>query len=306
METPILFIIFNRPETTRLVFESIRKMKPKILFVAADGPRKEIIEENEICKRTRDVIQIIDWECNIKTLFHETNLGCYRAVNEAITWFFNNVEQGIILEDDCLPTSNFFKFMEWGLEAFKDNHQIGMISGSNLIDYKILLERRNGYSQFINIWGWASWKSVWQRHNVFLTIYEVQRNQNNINTYMNFNWWQKIYWHELFKYTIYLGSTWDFQLQYTFFKMNLLSVYPCKNLIFNIGFSGKGTHTKINTPSYIHLSKPVDDFDINMYLPVYEKCVHYERDFQLAKEIWHYNWISAFKLKIMNLYRLNH
>ena len=130
--TPILFLIFNRPDTTQIVFEEIKKQKPKYLFVAADGVRSHIIEDMEKCKDTRNlVLKGIDWDCEVKTLFRDENLGCGVAVSEAITWFFENVEQGIILEDDCLPHPSFFGYCETLLEKYNDNENVYVISGDN-------------------------------------------------------------------------------------------------------------------------------------------------------------------------------
>lgn len=305
METPILLIIFNRPETTQIVFDAIKKNKPKYLYVAGDGARDYKIGELEVCLKTRSILSQINWNCEVKTLFQQENLGCFKAVNIALNWFFDYVEQGIILEDDCCPSENFFRFMEWGLETYKDDPQIGMICGSNLIEYKFPLSDRNGFSHLINIWGWASWGNTWKKHNTFLTIHDIQKNKHDINSYMRFNWWQKVYWNELFKFTVYLGSTWDFQLQHSFFRLKLLSVYPSKNLVFNLGFSGNGTHTNQAEPYFVAKTKPNDNYDILELNPNLSKNPLIKRDNLLAKEIWNYNLITTIKLKLMNLYRLN-
>src|SRR5450759_4497034 len=121
-ETPVLFLIFNRSDTTQQVFNQIRQIKPKYLFVAADGPRLDRPVEIEKCLETKSIIQQIDWDCELKSLFSETNLGCRVGVSSAITWFFENVEQGIILEDDCLPDLSFFPYCENLLNKYKDDN----------------------------------------------------------------------------------------------------------------------------------------------------------------------------------------
>ena len=110
--TPVLFVIFNRPDTTQKVFNAIRQAKPKQLFVAADGPREGKEGEKEKCEQVREIIEQIDWDCEVKTLFRDKNLGCKIAVSSAIDWFFENVEEGIILEDDCLPSQSFFWYCQ--------------------------------------------------------------------------------------------------------------------------------------------------------------------------------------------------
>ena len=132
--TPILFVIFNRLDTTFKVFEKIREIKPKKLYIAADGPRKQIEGENEKCAKVRSIETLVDWDCEVKTLFQSENLSCGPAVSTAISWFFNNEEQGIILEDDCLPNTSFFHFCEEMLNYYKENETIMHIGGTNFQD----------------------------------------------------------------------------------------------------------------------------------------------------------------------------
>src|SRR3989344_213807 len=129
--TPILFIIFNRPATTRRVFDEIKKIKPKQFFIAADGPRLDNPEDTKNCQLTRDVVKDIDWSCEVKTLFRDKNLGCGPGPVTAINWFFDNVEEGIILEDDCLPDQSFFYFCQELLGRYRDNDRIMYIGGDN-------------------------------------------------------------------------------------------------------------------------------------------------------------------------------
>lgn len=149
-DTPILFLIFNRIETTQKVFLKIKELKPKYLYIAADGPRISKPEEKDSCQKVRNyILEQIDWNCNIKTLFREKNLGCGKAVSEAINWFFNNVEEGIILEDDCLPNNSFFYFCEKMLNFYKTENKIFMISGFNPYPRNIIKKWRD--YEFIKI-----------------------------------------------------------------------------------------------------------------------------------------------------------
>ena len=133
--TPILFLIFNRPDVTKCVFEEIRKQKPQYLYLAADGPRANKPGEYEKCILAREVVlEGIDWNCELKTLYRDENLGCGKAVSEAITWFFEHVEEGIILEDDCLPNNSFFTFCSELLDRFRTTDKIMHISGNNFQD----------------------------------------------------------------------------------------------------------------------------------------------------------------------------
>ena len=130
--TPVLFLVFNRPEKTQKVFEQIKILKPKYFYVAADGPRKSKPEEFQKCDEVRKIVGAIDWDCEPKYLLRNENLGCSKAVVSAIDWFFQNEENGIILEDDCLPDYSFFTYCSELLDKYKDQNQIMMISGSNM------------------------------------------------------------------------------------------------------------------------------------------------------------------------------
>ena len=120
MNTPILFLVFNRPDTTKRVFEKIREALPPKLYVAADGPRDEREGEADKCEQVRHIATNVDWDCEVKTLFRDKNFGCKHAVSGAIDWFFDNEEMGVILEDDVLPNNFFFRFCEELLHKYKD------------------------------------------------------------------------------------------------------------------------------------------------------------------------------------------
>lgn len=160
--TPVLFIIFNRIDTASKVFKKIKKAQPKRLYIAADGPRNE--EEKIICDKVRNsIINEIDWECSPEILFQKENLGCRNTMNQAITWFFENEEEGIILEDDCLPADSFFGVCSQLLEKYRNDERIGHISGSN---DQGGLKRGDGsyyFSSLTGIWGWAGWRRGMER-----------------------------------------------------------------------------------------------------------------------------------------------
>lgn len=304
-EIPVVLITFNRPEETKQVFAAIKEVKPKKLFFISDGPRSHIPNETKLVEDCRNLISLIDWECEIVKVFSDVNLGCMRRIVTGLSEVFSQEEKAIILEDDCLPIVDFFKFMEWGLNKFENDLDIGMISGSNLICHNYAIKYKNGFSDYINIWGWGSWRRVWLSHNSYVAPKEVRLNLKKDTSHLSLNRWQFIYWKELLKYTLYAGSTWDFQLQYTFFKLKLKSVYPNRNLIFNIGFSGSGTHTNIAMPDYVKLTKPILEMKILNLKEDLSKNVSVKRDKLMAREIWSLSFITTVKLKAMNFLRIN-
>ncbi len=244
-ETPILLLIFNRPESTKLVFEAIRKIKPLNLFVAADGFRPHKEGEESICAVTRKIVlDNIDWNCNVKTLLRNENLGCGKAVSEAITWFFDEVEEGIILEDDCLPNKSFFDFCAAMLDRYRNNKEIMHISGDN---FQNGIKRGGAdyyFSYYAHIWGWATWRRAWANYSFDYECY----NKSTLELKL-----RKIAVNNDF-YDLWLGlidkafskhvDTWDFQWQYAVFINEGKCILPQYNLVSNIGFGLDATHTK--------------------------------------------------------------
>jgi len=241
LEVAILFLVFNRLDTTKQVFEAIRKAKPPKLYIAADGARKHKEGEDEKVKAVREyLLQNIDWECKVKTLFREKNLGCKIAVSSAIDWFFENEEQGIILEDDCLPSQSFFWFCEALLIQYKDDMRIGQISGDN---FQKGIKRGDAdyyFSIYNHIWGWASWANRWVNYDVELKSMSntdfIEELFDDVNT--------KKYWIETFNIMKDKKiDTWDYQWTFTLWNKKQLTILPNINLITNIGFGEDATHT---------------------------------------------------------------
>ncbi len=238
--TPVLFMIFYRPDTTQQVFNEIRKAKPAKLFIAADGPREKMPGETKKCREARDIIKQVDWNCEVKTLFRDKNLGCKIAASSAIDWFFNNVEEGIILEDDCLPSQSFFWFCEELLEKYKDNMRVWQIGGCNFQDGIKRGEASYYFSEINHIWGWASWANRWKFYDVELNNIPDDSFIKNYWTVKVFKYWSKIFWKMKNKEI----NSWDYQWTFTMWHNKGLAILPNVNLISNIGFGQESTHTK--------------------------------------------------------------
>jgi hypothetical protein len=244
IDTPILFLIFNRSDTSERVFDAIRKAQPARLYVAADGPRDG--NENDLlnCPKTRAVINV-DWDCEVKLLFREKNLGCKQAVSQAITWFFEQEEQGIILEDDCLPHPSFFPYCETLLEYYKNEEKVMLISGDNFQNRNVRGEGSYYFSQYTHIWGWASWRRAWKHYDVNMESYPAFKSENRISRVFA-NQGAQRYWMKKLEKTYQKGvNTWDYQWMYAIWNQGGLTALPNKNLISNIGFLTGGTHTNI-------------------------------------------------------------
>lgn len=306
--TPIVLFIFNRPELTDSVFSVLRELKPSKLYIVSDGPRKNVITDNELVIQCRSIVSQVDWDCIVQYNYSEFNLGCQVRINSGIEWVFKFENEAIFIEDDCLPTLEFFEFAEWGLITFRDNLSIGMISGSNLIDFKNLDSsiNFNGFSKYISIWGWGTWKRVWSMHRPYISLNDFKKIRGSAFKDANLAFFEKIFWNEVFKCTILLGSTWDFQLQLTFFSNNLLSVYPKCNLVQNIGYGKDGTHTNSDMPDFVKKSLPeLNRINTSFMsdIKVTNVIVNEERDKILIKHIWTFSIFTSFRLIISNIYR---
>lgn len=298
-QSPVLLLIFNRPDLTLQVFDAIKKAKPSQLFIAADGPRNE--KEKILCEETRRVVEVIDWECKVHRLYRENNLGCKVAVSEAITWFFDNVEEGIILEDDCLPIVDFFTFCDTMLNQYRNNPQVGHISGASFIASKPSSEYNHYLSSLGYIWGWACWKKTWDK-------YEIDPLANEFVEWSSLpgNFFQKMYWYNNLA-QIHLGklNTWDFQLQYCLWKNKFKSVVCVNNLVKNIGFDERATHTTQAIEKYIVDTTPIENLSYKaMPEEIAQEMVHqamqslFSRNKVIVTLKFFKNKLSIWKLKL--------
>lgn len=240
----ILFNIFNRPDTSKRVFEAIRKAKPKKLYISADGPRESRIGEKELCGETRKITENIDWECEVYRDYSDENLGCFKRMASAIDWFFDHEEMGIILEDDCLPNESFFRFCEEMLHKYKNENRTGMITGTNLSFGKVNARGDYFFSNYSSIWGWATWKRAWSKYDKDLTSWGEKKNRQKIKKLFP-QIKLRIYWFDIFN-RVYKKQyfSWDYNWAYALWTNDFLQIVPSKNLISNIGFGDSSTHTK--------------------------------------------------------------
>lgn len=227
---------------TARVFEQIRKAKPKRLYVAADGPRQGNRSERADAEATRRlVLEGVDWNCEVQTLFREENLGVRGAVSSAVTWFFEHEEQGIILEDDCLPDPSFFPYCEELLDRYREDERVMHISGNCYLP-DLDLEASYFFSRYTHIWGWATWREAWQHWSS--TSPDFEREFEQISAIFSTPR-EKAYWHDTYRrYFDGEFDTWDYDWNFSVLRRGGLAVYPTVNLVRNIGFGSAAAHTK--------------------------------------------------------------
>ncbi len=248
LTTPVVLLVFNRPEMTRRIFQAVARVKPTELLIVADGPRPHHPADVENCEEVRAIVSQVTWDCDVKMNYADHNLGCKERVSSGISWAFSQVETAIILEDDCLPSVAFFFFCQELLDYYKDDDSV-MHVGSGVRKYTTAA---NGYqvSRFPTVWGWATWRSAWQLYDLEMRDWPTQR--------LKYRFWKNnvvglqavVSWYRVFQKTYEDHITsWDYQWVFTCWKNNGVAILSNVPLVKNIGFSGAGTHTS-NVPDY--------------------------------------------------------
>jgi hypothetical protein len=244
LQTPVAFIIFNRPDTSERVFQEIAKAKPSKLLVVSDGPRSNRPGEAEKVAATRAIIGHVNWDCEVLTNYSAENLGCKRRVSSGIDWVFEQVDEAIILEDDCLPNPSFFRFCQEMLERYRHDQRIGMVSGDNFQFGRRRNDDSYYFSKYFHIWGWATWRERWAgSYDVTMAKWPQIRDEGWLADLVD-NRRETAYWQKIFE-RVYRGEidTWDYQWVFGNWVEGRMSILPAVNLISNIGFDNNATHT---------------------------------------------------------------
>lgn len=279
LRTAVLFLIFDRPETTRCVFEAIRAARPLKLYIAADGPRRGRNDEAKRCDAARRIATAVDWECEVHTLFRSTNIGMGRGLPDAINWFFEEEEEGIILEDDCLPSSSFFSFCQKMLARYRYDTRIMEIGGSN---FQRLRKPDSAYSYYFSnmahTWGWATWRRAWALYDFRMNHYAEVKAKKYLDGHYCTSYERHFFRHvyELMFHKdarISTQNVWSYQWEFACRINSGLVIVPNRNLVVNLGVhevavrkaqaNGPGSKAKpedmefpLMHPEFVMLDKP--------------------------------------------------
>jgi hypothetical protein len=283
LNTPVVFIVFNRPGTTSRVFDEIRKAGPKKLFIIADAPRVNVPGESEKCSQVKEIVEKIDWDCEVFRNYADINLGCGKRISSGLNWVFDQTDEAIILEDDCLPHPSFFRFCQELLEFYRNDERIMIISGDNFQDNRRNSNTSYYFSSYNHVWGWATWKRTWDKYDYKMTQWPLVKDKKLMDSWLSSSqavkFWTKIF-QKVYNKEI---DTWDYQLTFACMANRGMSIIPEVNLISNIGFGPDSTHTQgsKNSSAFIpvkemifplkHPSTLVRDIDAD----VYEEKTHY-------------------------------
>jgi hypothetical protein len=283
INAPVLFLVYNRPDTTKKVFKAIKEAKPKKLYVAADGPKLSEHHYIEKVTQVRKIATSVDWPCKVKILFRKENLGIIKSITESINWFFKYEPEGIILEDDCVPHPHFFIFCEKLLHYYRNNSKIFAISGSNIINKKE--NESYHFSKYFHPWGWASWRRAWDYYDNKISFWPKWKDSADCNNKMP-NKSERIIFKKIFlmEHTN-KRNNWDYRFMASILKNRGLILRSNINLINNIGFGKNATHTikkKIHDTypkpvksihyKLIHPAKIVQDKlkDLNLFTKIFD------------------------------------
>lgn len=265
MKTPVVLLIFNRPDTTAQVFASIRQAKPPQLLVVADGPRSD--REAEKCQAARAIIDGVDWNCQVMTNYSQVNLGCKQRVSSGLDWVFTNVEEAIILEDDCVPHPSFFQYCEELLERYRSDRRIMVISGNNFQFGRNRTKYSYYFSRYNHCWGWATWRRAWQYYDVDMKLWSEIQDCHWLEYMLEkpntLKQWRKIF---ASTYEEKINS-WAFRWTFACWVQNGLTILPDCNLVSNIGFVTEGTHTVDSKDKFANL--PVEEITFPLKHPFF-------------------------------------
>lgn len=268
-QVPVLLLIFNRPEKTRIVVDALRKIRPARLYVAADGPRPDRPEDEEKCRQARQAATDIDWPCDLHTRFLDSNVGCEPSVSSAIGWFFDHVEYGLIFEDDCVPHPHFFTFCSELFARYANDFRIMQISG--LAPYA---ERTHPYDYHFSrafrcAGGWGTWRRAWKYFSFGLDNYDEVELFEMLKAYFADRATLQLLFSKSCDFKKGIFNNWDFLWNIACYAQNGLCIIPEKNLISNIGFDVEATHTQRVEPVFANLIACPLEFPLRHPLFVY-------------------------------------
>lgn len=247
-DTAAMMIVFNRPDLARKVFERVREAQPRRLYIAADGPRPGRADDLESTRETRAIAEEVDWDCEVKTLFRDQNLGIKIAIKTGLDWFFEQEEEGIILEDDCVPDPTFFRYTAELLDRYRHDDRIATITGSNLLLGTREFEESYYFTRYLFVWGWAGWRRSWRQFDLEIKTWPRFRDEGRLRRVFPQARSLK-YWTSVFDRTYAQEfNTWDYSFFYSQLIRNQMSIVPARNLVSNMGWGSESTHTANKNP----------------------------------------------------------
>lgn len=303
VSNPVLLFFYNRPDHVKLICDQLQNVELSKLIVFFDGSNTEKINDRTKVSKTREMFDKYNWDCELICNYSDNNMGCRGSILNGINSTFKELETAIVLEDDCNPTPDFFKFCDWALEKFENEDSIGMICGSNLVADKYPLEKRNGFSKIFSPWGWATWRKKWELIDFELDANQICKDSASYSVGTQAQIFEKLYWEGVFKHAVLSGSIWALILQQQIFKHSLLTVYPLSNLIHNTGYGTDATHTSGRVPKFVTNNIPSKTDDIFSKPESSIVTSDESRDMTLIKTVWKYGVLTSLRITMGNIKR---
>jgi hypothetical protein len=243
----VIFLVFNRPAHTRLVFAEIAKARPPKMLIVADGPRPDRPGDAVDCSAVRDVVERVDWDCEVLRNYSDVNLGCGRRVSSGLTWAFEHVEEAVVLEDDIVPDPTFFRFCDELLERYRDDERVMHVSGNNFGPAPGASAWSYHFSRYDHIWGWATWRRAFRCYDFTMALWPSLRTTTWLSDLLAdpvaADWWRR-HFDMATSGNRSVHDAWSTQWVFAMWAQNGLSITPAVNLTSNIGFGAEATHTK--------------------------------------------------------------
>ncbi|MBR1702196.1 MAG: hypothetical protein IJ716_09615 [Lachnospiraceae bacterium] len=294
--TPVVYVIFNRPDCVKRSFESIRNARPQKLFIIADGPREDHQDDRVLCDECRKIVENVDWDCEVFRNYADYNMGCGIRPASGFSWVFSHVDRAIIIEDDCVPSASFFEFCQEMLEKYKNDERVFSVSGMNF-EFESDNNADYYFTHYNNTWGWATWKRVWDQYDFDIKAFSNSRTSEVFLSFMLepefVKFWKK---HFQIAYEKKDRTAWDYQFSFLSFINKGLHIYPQTNLVAYLGFDNHATHTtSISKGDRLFYSTQQT---YNIEFPVKHPAIvqaDYRIDYLIMKEIFN---VSASGMKI--------
>lgn len=245
MDTPLLLIHFNRPDITAKAIEALKAVAPGRIWILCDAARTHKKGEAEKVRRVRELLEKLPWDCEIRRLYREDNQGCFRNIADGISWFLNDCGgEGIILEDDCIADSSFFRFCAELLDKYRDDPKVMAISGHTNRNEPFHLQDSYGFSHYFGCWGWATWARAWEAFDPDLSGWKNKQCWNRICKTVLPGWRQRLYWNMMFaRVADGRRDSWAYRYHLSIWSHFGKVAYPQYNLVRNIGWGKEATHS---------------------------------------------------------------
>ena len=301
-KTPIIILAYNRAKNLKKLIEILKGINALNIYISCDGPKNNFIDQNN-CLEVKKIINTINWKCNLEKNYIEKNYGCKNGVSKGLDWFFSKEDFGIILEDDCVPSIDFFNFCEWGLIKYKNSDSIGGITGNNFLRENISIKESFYYSKYAHCWGWATWRRVWKKYDKnieFWKKFKLTKEWSNIfKQDIERRYWTKIF-NNVVKKKI---DSWAYPWNLCVWKYGKVIITPKVNLVKNVGFDKEATHTTNTFQKFdYNVSKLIKPYTEPAKLEINQNADKYvfENHFQGKNYLWPYRMNYILKYFFFN------